>query len=31
MPDYAIFEEDQLNQVLDDLNLANYNDIDTQL
>ena len=30
-PDYAIFEEDQTNQVLDKLDIPNYNDVELQL
>ena len=30
-PDYAIIEEDQINQALDKLNIPNYNDVELQL
>ena len=30
-PDYAIIEEDQINQALDKLNIPNYNDVELRL
>ena len=30
-PDYAIFEEDQINQALDKLNIPNYRDVESRL
>ena len=30
-PDYAIFEEDQINQALDKLDIPNYEDVELQL